>query len=939
MSDPAFDNELRGLFEASARLHEELDTLQQRIERLEASRERERTVPDVAPTPPEPVESMVPLPEPEPPPIAPAKAAPWVMPESPPTTPDIPPFARAPHSKPPSAPSAWDDFRSNLGALRRQFRSSTATTDEPKAAPAAASPPQREQLELRIGGTWLNRAGALILFFSIAFFAKYSFDQGWISETLRVLGAAAIGSAMVVLGEYSLHREMRTFATGLLGCAVAVLYMSVYGAHGFYGLITAHTASFLYMAVTALSVAISMHGRLLPVAIIAAVGGYATPIVLSTGENRQVELMTYLLALDVGFLACALFRRWDALRAMAWIGTFLLFGGWYVKFYNDSVMWRTAGFLLAFYVLFHTEAMVCLRRAASRLPQALGHFVRANNVAFFATTYYLMHDALPSWMGLFAVSTAAIQWLLAWRVCGREETASHARQALWHDGAAMLALAAPMQFDRYMVSVSWSVQSVVTLWFVRRQTSYWLRLKGGGVLLAACAHLVMFEYADAELTRHVVTLGQWHLSWMIVCFVFSGLCAYGGAAMLLVRRSDTGADRDLAVMLAMVGTVLLLGIFANQWERYVATWWWMGLAMLWWGLSLRVRAAGMMVLALSLAAFVKVLLWDTVQASTSGQLQSIHGIALNRMVVTGVLAACLGAFAKRSTGRLPAALLQPSDQIAALRTLAVLIALVITWTGTVEIIRAFRFESAVTGYFADQRAACSMFVTGFWATNAAVLWAVARVDRPVAMVCAGVLLSFTVVKYMALDTLGVASGGGWSALTGIGTNRVFVVGMLTLAVAFFCHARYRRMLMRREPGDLVRSGVRIALLMAATALITWVPTFEICRVFRFEPFRLRFEDPSLAMHVALSVFWSLNATGVLIAGFARRVGPLRHLALGLFGITVVKVLFFDLGHLEMVYRIISFAVLGLLLMFASLLYQRLSERLLQPPPGSVHAGA
>ena len=928
MSDPAFDNELRELSDASARLREELGTLQQRIEKLEALREPAQAAPAMTPAPHEP---LVPLPEPSQP-----EPEPDTPPEPPPQTPDTPPFARIPGPAPEhSVPPLSDDVRDKVAAFRNRFTSSTT----PPSERARDTTPNREQLELLIGRTWLNRAGALILFLSIAFFAKYSFDQGWISPTMRILGAAAIGLGMVVFGEYSLYREMRSFATGVLGCAVAVLYLSVYGAHGFYGLVGASTASFLYMAVTALSVAISMHGRLLPVAVIAAVGGYATPIVLSTGENRQVELMTYLLALDVGFLACGLFRRWDVLRVMAWIGTFLLFAGWYGRFYDDSVMWRTTGFLFAFYLIFHTEALLCVRRAASRLPQAMGHCLRANNVVFFATTYFLLRHDLPSWMGLFAVSTAAAQWLLAWRVCGRAESSSQARQALWHDGAAMLALAAPMQFDRYMVSVSWSVQSVVTLWFARRQASYWLRLKSAGVLLAAIAHLIMFEYADAELTTPFVTLGHWHLSWMILCFVFSGLCAYGGAAMLLVRRRDAGADRDLAVGFAIVGTLLLLAIFANQWERYVATWWWMGLAMVWWGLSYRVPAAGAMVLALAAAVFAKVLLWDTGQASTSGFLEDLHGIAFNRMVVTGVLAACMGALARKSVRRLPESLVHAQDATTAMCTLTVLIALVITWTGTVEIIRAFRFEASLAEYFGNPRAAGGVFITGFWALNAAALWTIARVDRPVVTVCAGVLTALTILKLMLTDTVVTAGSGRWSQLVGIGTNRTFVVGMLVLAVAMYAHARYRRMVLQREPAGVFHPGARIALLIAATLLITWVPTFEICRVFRFEPFRQQFDDPRLAMHVALSVFWSLNATGILLAGFARCIGPLRHLALGLFGLTVVKVLFFDLGHLEMVYRIISFAVLGVLLMFASLLYQRLSERLLQPPAVGINRGS
>ena len=129
------------------------------------------------------------------------------------------------------------------------------------------------------------------------------------------------------------------------------------------------------------------------------------------------------------------------------------------------------------------------------------------------------------------------------------------------------------------------------------------------------------------------------------------------------------------------------------------------------------------------------------------------------------------------------------------------------------------------------------------------------------------------------------------------------------------------------PLPVFTKPLRDGLLVLVTLLVTWLPTFEICRVFRFEPFRDQFADPRLAMQVALSLSWGLNATGLLIIGFLRRVTVLRHLALGLFALTVVKVLLFDLANLEMIYRIISFAVSGVLLMFASLLYQRLSARL------------
>jgi len=104
-------------------------------------------------------------------------------------------------------------------------------------------------------------------------------------------------------------------------------------------------------------------------------------------------------------------------------------------------------------------------------------------------------------------------------------------------------------------------------------------------------------------------------------------------------------------------------------------------------------------------------------------------------------------------------------------------------------------------------------------------------------------------------------------------------------------------------------------------------SFEISRIFANEPWGLSFPDPRRAMHVFLSVVWSLNASVLLAIGFARFNAALRVTAILCFAVTLVKVMTVDLGYLKMIYRIVSFIVLGLLLLGVSLMYQKLSARI------------
>ena len=81
-------------------------------------------------------------------------------------------------------------------------------------------------------------------------------------------------------------------------------------------------------------------------------------------------------------------------------------------------------------------------------------------------------------------------------------------------------------------------------------------------------------------------------------------------------------------------------------------------------------------------------------------------------------------------------------------------------------------------------------------------------------------------------------------------------------------------------------------------------------------------DSGLAQHLALSLLWTAYASWLIALGVKRESALLRWQALVLFGLVVVKVFIYDSSFLERFYRIVSFAILGLVLLVVSFLYQR-----------------
>jgi uncharacterized membrane protein len=81
-----------------------------------------------------------------------------------------------------------------------------------------------------------------------------------------------------------------------------------------------------------------------------------------------------------------------------------------------------------------------------------------------------------------------------------------------------------------------------------------------------------------------------------------------------------------------------------------------------------------------------------------------------------------------------------------------------------------------------------------------------------------------------------------------------------------------------------------------------------------------------ARPAAISVVWSLFAAGLLAWGFVERRKSYRIAAIVLFFLAILKVMIIDLADVATPFRIVSCVVLGALLLAASFLYHRFSQR-------------
>ncbi len=153
----------------------------------------------------------------------------------------------------------------------------TAPVVRPPAATAArAAPRADEDAQTATITTLLGWSGAAALVLAAAYLIRLAIDAGWLTPAVQVGGAAAFGVALIVAG-FTLSRAARDYASLLPAAGIAVLFLSVYGAHLLYHLVGAGEAGSAVMVVCAASIGLCFAFDSDLYALFAVAGSYSAP--------------------------------------------------------------------------------------------------------------------------------------------------------------------------------------------------------------------------------------------------------------------------------------------------------------------------------------------------------------------------------------------------------------------------------------------------------------------------------------------------------------------------------------------------------------------------------------------------------------------------------------------------------------------------------------
>jgi uncharacterized membrane protein len=177
--------------------------------------------------------------------------------------------------------------------------------------------------------------GGFVLFLGIVFLVKYSFENNLITPAMRVVIGTVVGLALIVTGWITATRNYRASGQSLCATGVLILYGNIFAAHVFYGLIELVPAFASMAIVTAAAFFLAVRMNAQVIVILGLLGGFLTPVLLSTGVDNPTALFGYIAVLNIGIAAVALRKRWDYLILLAAAGTVLIEFGWAFRFFES----------------------------------------------------------------------------------------------------------------------------------------------------------------------------------------------------------------------------------------------------------------------------------------------------------------------------------------------------------------------------------------------------------------------------------------------------------------------------------------------------------------------------------------------------------------------------------------------------------------------------
>jgi len=407
-------------------------------------------------------------------------------------------------------------------------------------------------LERKIGQVWLNRIGIAAVLIGVSFFLKWAFDNNLIGAGGRVAIGLLAGTGIVVWSERFRRKNYVPFSYSLKAVGIGTLYISLWAAAQYFNppLISTQIAFLAMVVVTAATITMALAQNAELLAAFALVGGFTTPVLVSTGQNHEIVLFCYVAILDLGVLVIAIQKPWRRLLWGSFIGTQILFWGWFDDYYSRDQRLTTVIFAVLFAAIFAAIPLASRFERSTRFSGVSTTLVVVPlaNAAGFFLALFRMYESEKAALTWYALALAAAYLGLSNAFKRRLAAAEGKIINLIHIAVAIafITIAIPLKLSHHWITMGWLVESAVLLWIAVRTRTDFLRYMAVAALVLGLFRLIAFPmYADRLI------FNARFATYIIAVAVLGGIVYFGG-------RSASEGEKVFVRIAAVVLNLLAL---------------------------------------------------------------------------------------------------------------------------------------------------------------------------------------------------------------------------------------------------------------------------------------------------------------------------------------------------------------------------------------------
>lgn len=359
-------------------------------------------------------------------------------------------------------------------------------------------------------GNVFAKVGAIVLFFGVAFLLKYVAQRNFFPIEAR-LASVAVGAVALLGFGWRIRMSRPAYGLILQGAGFGILYLNLFAAAKFYELIPITLALGIMVGLVALCSFLALLQDSKVLVGFGAFGGFIAPVLMSTLSGNHIVIFSYYTVLNAGILGISWFKAWREINLIGFVFTFIIAMFWGGNYYQPLYFSSVEPFLILFFLFYLAISVLFALRQPVNLKGYVvdGTLVFGTPLSAFFLQYGLVHDftygmAISAFaMGCIYISLTVALWKK------RDEGMEMLTEAFLALGVIFGSLAIPLALNDRWTSISWLLEGAGLVWVGVRQER--LLARNFGLLLIAGATVSYFlafeEQAGAMFVFNSIYLG------------------------------------------------------------------------------------------------------------------------------------------------------------------------------------------------------------------------------------------------------------------------------------------------------------------------------------------------------------------------------------------------------------------------------------------------